>query len=200
MTENKEQQIKNVMETWQTFMGVISSKVTDVNARAGLLALCEEQQSRIAACPSASRAEYFGAFPGGLAKYSLDVLKVMKELNKLYNTNLSTDDLIVTALFHNVGKIGSSDQDYYLTQESEWHRNKGMLYEINPQLQNIQPSIRSLWWLNHYAVPLTDHAVDAIASVSRMGQQQYSSEVYNPTPLTLVLQQAVRAVCALKNS
>jgi hypothetical protein len=151
----------------------------------------------LATCPASTRKDYIGSFPGGLVWYSLEVLKVTKELNKLYAANIPTDDLIISALFHNIGKIGSENEAYYLKAD-DWHDKRGMYFEINPKLSSGQLAIRSLWWLNHHEVRVSEDAMNAIASIQHIGQM-YSSELYNAPVLTMILQQAVRAVCVMNN-
>jgi len=185
-----------VIANWDTFMDLIEKKVQDSTVRDSLKELCIEVEDRLAPCPASTKTDYVGSFLGGLVWHSLNVLKIMVELNKIYSTNLTPDSLIVTGLFHDIGKIGSLDQDYYLSQQSDWHRNRGILYEINPDIPHVPVAIRSLWWLNSSGVPLAEHEIHAISSLQHMNQI-YSSELYDAPKLTLILQQAVRAACIL---
>lgn len=170
-------------------------KIKDEDVRNALTDLCEEVGSRLAACPASTNVKYIGAFPGGLVWHSIEVLKVMKELNKIYGAEISADSLILCALFHDIGKIGNKNEDYYEAQTSDWHAKKGMLFTINENLANISVSVRSLWWLST-GVPLSEAEIHAITSLQHMGNM-YSSELYNAPMLTLILQQAVRAVCVM---
>lgn len=184
--------VGQIQKNWETFQAVVG-KIKDDDVRQSLLDLCEELSPRIAACPASTSTKYIGAFPGGLVWHSLEVLKVMKELNKLYDAKISTDSIILTALFHDIGKIGSKTEDYYLPQESDWHVKRGMVFTINEELANTPVSVRSLYWLAA-SVPLSEDEIGAISSLQHM-QHMYSSELYSAPMLTLILQQAVRAVC-----
>jgi hypothetical protein len=136
---------------------------------------------------------YVGAFAGGLVWHSLEVLKIMKELNKLYNANISADSLILTALFHDIGKIGNKTTDLYSPNDSDWHVKRGIVYKMNEELMTTPVPVRSLWWLSSYT-SLSEEEIHAITSLQHL-HQMYSSEYYNVPMLTLVLQQAVRAAC-----
>jgi len=192
MTNIDAQIVEQVHKNFELFVSLVK-KVKDDDVRNALTVLCETVGSRMAACPASTNTKYIGAFPGGLVWHSLEVLKVMKELNKVYDAKLSTDTLIVTALFHDIGKIGNKTEDYYLPQESDWHVKRGMMFTINENISNIPVSTRSLWWLSS-EVALSETEIHAITSLQHMNNM-YSSELYNAPMLTLILQQAVRAVC-----
>jgi hypothetical protein len=195
-SDNDKKVFEKVTENWNIFTGLIEKKIQDATVRDTLLELCTDIEDRLAVCPASTRVEFVGACPGGLIAHSLNVLKIMKDLNKTYNANLSPNNLIITALFHDIGKIGTPDEDYYLVQESNWHRDRGMLYEINSKIPMVPVSIRSIWWLYSTGVPLSEHEIHAISSLQHVGQM-YSQELYNSPMLTLILQQAVRGACVI---
>jgi 23S rRNA maturation-related 3'-5' exoribonuclease YhaM len=184
--------VEQIGKNWELFVSLVK-KIENKDVRESLLGLCDEIGTRMAACPASSATKFVGAFPGGLTWHSLEVLKVMKELNKIYDAGLSDDSLIVTALFHDVGKIGNKTEDLYLPQESDWHVKRGMMFVLNENVSNIPVCIRSLWWLST-GVSLSEEEIHAISSLQHMGQM-YSSELYNAPMLTMILQQAVRAAC-----
>lgn len=195
MATRDAQIVGKIHENMELFLSLVK-KIKSDDIRENLLKLCEEVGSRLAASPASTNTKHIGAFPGGLVWHSIEVLKVMKELNKVYDANISTDSLIVCALFHDIGKIGNDKEDYYEAQESEWHVKRGMVYTINEELSKTSVQTRSLWWLNSY-ISLSEDEIHAISSLQHMNQM-YSSELYNVPMLTLILQQAVRGVC-LKN-
>jgi len=188
--------LNKIESNWKLYVS-LGEKIKDQDTRAAVAALCDSLFDRLATCPGSTRKDYIGSFPGGLVWYSLEVLKIMKELNKLYDANIPTDDLIIAGLFHNIGKIGSENEAYYLKTD-DWHEKRGMYYEINPRLSSGQLTTRSLWWLNRFKVQLSEDAMNAIASLQHINQM-HSSELYNAPVLTMILQQAVRAVCVMNN-
>lgn len=197
MTKTDDKKVlEKVTENWNLFTGLVEKKIQDATVRDALLELCTEVEDRLAVCPASTKTEFVGAYPGGLVAHSLNVLRIMKDLNKTYNADLSADNLIITALFHDIGKIGTLEEDYYLPQESDWHRNKGMVYEINPIIPKVPVAVRSIWWLTSSGVPLAEHEIHAISSLQHIGQM-YNQELYNAPLLTLSLQQAVRGACVI---
>ncbi len=185
-----------IIENWNVFTSLIKSKVQNAVVRNALDSLCDEVEERFSLCPASTRTEFVGAYPGGLVSHSLDVLKIMKELNKIYNANLSVDNLIITGLFHDIGKIGTLEEEYYLVQESDWHRKRGMVYEINSNIPKVPVAVRSVWWLTSSGVQLSEHELHALLSLQHI-DRMYSQDLYNVPLLTLILQQAVRATCVI---
>ena len=195
--EPEEKTIEQLIENWEVFLKVVSTKVENEELKTSLLNLCEDQKDRILICPASTRTDFIAAAPGGLVWHSLNVLRLAKDLNKLYLSNISVDDLIVTSLFHDIGKIGDQYNDLYIKQESQWHRDRGMMFELNAKLNTSTVPHRTLWWLNHYKVPLSLEAINAINSVHLETPDMSSHVTYNVPVLTLVLQQATRASCVI---
>lgn len=186
--------IEKLEKNYDLFTSLVG-RIKNDDAREALTELCKEVKDRLAAAPASTRTDYVGAYPGGLVEYSLNVLKIAKDLNKVFNASIDSDSLIITSLFHDIGKLGDTKNDYYVEQESDWHRNKlGMMYDFNSEVTRIPVCQRSLWWLNSSGCPLSAEEVSAISSLHHMNQM-YASEVYESPMLTVVLQTAVRVAC-----
>ena len=191
-----------LIENWDVYLNLIK-RIENQKISENLSVLLREQAERILVCPASTKTTHIGAFPGGLVIHSLSVLRIMKEMNKVNGTNCSVDDMIVTALFHDIGKIGSSTEDYYLAQKSDWHKDRGILFEINPKLGNVPIVARSIWWLNNYNVNLNENVLEALFSLYSSAVNNRISELYNVSNLSLLLQNSVRSSCVInkgKNS
>lgn len=194
-----EKLIQKITSNWEVYKNLVS-KIEDAEKRHSLEALCNKLTDRAVVAPASTRKDYVGCFTGGLVWHSLNVTKNMKELVKLYDADVSTDSLITVGLFHDIGKIGTQEKDYYLPQHSEWHRGKGMLFEINPEISHFPVSHLSLYWLNQYSVPLTEHEISAILSLNVKSTEEISYvPSFKDSWLTVVLQHAVRATCIKNN-
>jgi hypothetical protein len=115
----------------------------------------------------------------------------MGALNRAYEASLSTDSIVITGLFHDIGKCGNGEREYFLPKNSEWHNKQGIMYEVNPDLPNIAISLRSLYLLQSFGVKLTADEHHAISSLKERNESQL---VANEPMLALVLQQASRVV------
>ena len=123
---------------------------------AGVLKFVEYFGTRLAMCPASSKTQYHNAFPGGLIDHSLRVLANAHKIAQLYSDDIPKDSLILSALFHDIGKVGDLENDYYLHQDSNWHRERGMMYKHNDKLVYMTSADRGLFLLQHFDVKLTE--------------------------------------------
>lgn len=186
--------IEKLEKNWELYCKLVS-RIKNEDARTALTSLCEELKDRLAAAPASTQTKFVGAFPGGLVEHSLNVLKLAKNINEAIGANIDPDSLIITALFHDVGKVGNEKEDHYLEKKSDWHNERGIMYEVNEALPNLSVAERSLWWLNGAGCPLSEDEIGAISSLGNVGHQTYVNQFYNAPALTVVLQAAVRLAC-----
>lgn len=118
--------------------------------------MLDEIGERLAVCPASGRLEYHSAWPGGLVDHSLRVLRKGLQLRPALAPEATEEALTVACLFHDFGKLGDHLHDYYLPQESSWHREKlGEMYKINPTIQYMTVPLRGLWMLQYYDISLS---------------------------------------------
>jgi len=191
-------ELQKAIENIETFKKLVADKVTGTpfNNKEQLLALVDKVEETLLVAPASTRTEYQGAFAGGLVDHSLKVVKTMVALNKAYEANLSASEIVLTGLFHDIGKVGNGTREYYMPNNSDWHNKRGIMYDINPDLINIPVSQRSLFLLQAHGVILSENEHYAIASIrdrARTGEE--SLPITNEPMLAVVLQQAVRTTC-----
>jgi putative nucleotidyltransferase with HDIG domain len=137
------------------------------------LVLVDSLGERLALCPASSRKDYHSAFPGGLVDHSLRVLTNALKLSKAMGWELSRESLIIGCLFHDLGKVGDHQTDYYVPQDSEWHRDKlGEMYKHNKALQYMTVPDRGVWLCQHFGLKLTQ---DEWLSI-KLNDGQYAEE------------------------
>jgi len=78
--------------------------------------------------------------------------------------DLQNESVVISALFHDLGKIGLPGKPYYLPNDNKWEVEKrGMTYRINPGLVTMNIAVRSLYLISKY-VPLTEEEAQAIVA------------------------------------
>ena len=196
------QEIEKVQENWTKFIGLVQ-KISNEDLREGLLAMSESLKDRLAVCPASTRTDYIGAYMGGLVETSLQTAKLMNNLNKAYDTTdkVDLDSIIVCGLFSQLGKIGSETDHLYLEKESQWHNDRGIMFDYNPKVAGIPVAVRSIWWMtSRYGINLSVDELYAISSLATLGQvQQSNTELYSSPLLAAMLQQATRVVSITGN-
>jgi len=179
---------EQIHENWTKFRSLLE-KLGDRSDFA--LKLADVLEERLALCPASGRTSYHNCFPGGLVDHSLRVLGNAFKLVKLFNVEISRESLIVSCLMHDLGKVGDLDTDYYVPQESDWHREKlGEFYKINDKIKFMSVTDRSLMLCQHFGLKLS---VDEWLAI-KLSDGQYVDEnrayrMHEP-PLAIIVHQA----------
>ena len=119
-------------------------------------------EERMLYTPASSVEHYHNAFPGGYVDH---VLRVTRNAVKLYELNqewgldmgdLTKESVIFTALHHDLGKLGTPDEDLYIKNDSEWHvKNQGKIYKYNPNIHWMNLNDRTYYNLNYFGIKCT---------------------------------------------
>ena len=126
-----------------------------------LLALYQSQEDNLAFAPASSRSSYHNAFPGGYVDHVNRVVEAALKVTKLWNNmgatiNFTTEELVFSAINHDLGKLGRDGQPAYLPNDSEWHvKNQGAIYKPNTELPFIPIQDSSLFILQQAGIELT---------------------------------------------
>jgi hypothetical protein len=151
---------EQLQENFDRLVELIESEFTGVR-REKLLSLYSDWSLRIATAPASTKTSYFNAFPGGYVLHVLDVCKAAALVfdvwaNMCGKLDFEWEELAFVALNHDLGKIGSETEDYYVECTEDWMIRKGTKYVLNPQLQYMKVSDRSLMALSNRGIEMTD--------------------------------------------
>lgn len=161
------EQIAENFEKYRSFMEKLGERAESA------LTLVDSLGERLALCPASSRKDYHHAIPGGLVDHSLRVLSNALKLVKAFGWDVPKDSLILGCLLHDIGKVGDHERDYYVPQDSDWHREKiGEMYKHNKELQYMTVPDRGVWLCQHYGLKLTQPEFLAI----KLNDGQYADE------------------------
>lgn len=174
---------------WKTFEK-LCRRLSDDN----LNALLDNLGERLVMCPASSRLEQYGAYPGGMLEHALNVTATMRKLNDALEYGLSTASILRVGLLHDLGKAGDLDHDYFVEQDSDWHRDKlGQMYKYNEDLNKMSVSHRTLFLLQHFGVTLEKDEWLAIQLAQGSHFEENRFYVNHEPTLALLLQQAKAA-------
>lgn len=110
--------------------------------------------------PASSKTWFHSAFPGGYLDHVNKVVEFSVRMMKLYsqmggNIDFTEEELVFSALFHDLGKIGDGEQPNYLPQTDKWRREKMQeVYSINGDSDFMLIPDRSLFVLQKFGIPL----------------------------------------------
>jgi hypothetical protein len=101
---------------------------------------------------------------GGLLMHSVGVAETALRLRYLLAPDLCEESVVITALFHDVGKVGHPGKPYYLPNDNLWAvRNRGITYKVNPEVLAINSAVRGLCLVSRF-IPLSEDEAQAIVA------------------------------------
>ena len=145
-------------------------------------------EERMVLAPASGKEHFHNCHVGGYVEHVLHITQLVLQIKELWERNDATidfteEELVFSALHHDLGKIGDLNYDYYIPQDSEWHRkNRGEIYKHNPQLQYMKVPDRGLWLLQHFGVKVTDKEYIGIKLTDGLYDEANKSYLmgYNP--------------------
>lgn len=116
---------------------------------------------RALVAPASGKIHYHNAYSGGYIDHVMNVCRSCQGMALLFSkmggkVDFTEEELMFAALNHDLGKLGDLEGDYYLPEESDWHRkNQGSTFKINPDIQNMTVPDRAIFLLQHFGIPIT---------------------------------------------
>jgi len=154
--------VEDVEKQWDIVMGLINEYISSPRKEA-LIKMYESMADKICTAPASSHSTRHNCWPGG---YIDHVIRVCNCAIKLYNTwaemganvsNYSIEEVVFAALNHDLGKVGSSTDEYYIPNDSDWHVKRGQIYKINPKLTFMKVPDRSIYLLQEHGVVFSEN-------------------------------------------
>lgn len=144
---------EQLQSNWDIFIGNIKSYISEPR-RKQLLTFYKRHEERLILYPASIKKEYHSAFPGGYVSHvnrvvlaSLELYDVWKRLGMDVST-FTIEELIFSAINHDLGKIGDEDDEAYIPQTDKWRREKlGENYMFNSKLSFASVPDRGLFLL-----------------------------------------------------
>ena len=118
--------------------------------------------------PASGKSWYHNAFAGGYVDHVNRVVQYAVKQSKLYEEmggtiDFTEEELVFSALFHDLGKIGDKNQASYIPQTDKWRQDKlHEMYTPNGELDFMLVPDRSLFTLQEYGIKITKNEYLAI--------------------------------------
>lgn len=158
---------EQIQSNWNVFIHNIRHYISPERADK-LLDFYVEHEERFIMMPAAHKVQYHNCFPGGYVDHvnrvvdaALKIDKVWREMG-MFDT-YTTEELVFSALNHDLGKFGTPEHASYIEQTDQWRRDKlNEMYTFNDRLEYMSVPDRGLWLLNEIGVPVTKNELLAI--------------------------------------
>ena len=159
---------EQIQSNWEIFLNNIEVHIIG-ERKDQLLKFYEKYGDRIMMMPAAHKKEYHSAFPGGYVDHVNRVVRCALKQSGLWKSegcDMSTfteEELVFSAINHDLGKMGDSENDAYIPQTDKWRKDKlGEDYMFNKQLAFASVPDRGLFLLQQHDIKYTFNEMIAI--------------------------------------
>jgi len=157
-----------IQGNWDTFISNIETHITG-DRKQSLLDFYNKYQERVILMPAAHKKEYHNSFPGGYVEHVNRVVRCAIKQSQLWEdegADMSTftmEELVFSAINHDLGKMGDEDNESYIPQTDKWRRDKlGEDYTFNKKVPFSSVPDRGLFMLQSHGVIYTFNEMLAI--------------------------------------
>ena len=158
---------QQLLDNWNIFLGFIKSEIKGERGTK-LLQFYEKYDERFILLPASHKPQYHNCFPGGYVEHvnrvvnaSLDIFEVWTKYG--VKPVFTREEVVFSALNHDLGKFGTLEHEAVLPNPSEWHvKNRGEVYTFNTQMDYMTVPDRGLWLLSQIGVEISKNEYLAI--------------------------------------
>ena len=194
---------EQIQHNWETFNANISEYITG-DRKQKLLDFYKKYEERIILMPASHKKEYHSAFPGGYVDH---VNRVVDASLKMYGvweqfgmdtSTFTIEELVFSAINHDLGKMGDAQNESYIPQTDQWRRNKlSEEYMHNKKIAFAAVPDRGLFLLQSHDIKYTFNEMLAIQthdglydSANEKYLKSFMPETKPRTSLPFILHQA----------
>jgi hypothetical protein len=149
---------EEIQSNWLRLLGFIEDHIAEPR-KTKLLEFYNKFADRLILMPAAHKKEYHNAFPGGYVEHVNRVITCSLHLHDLWalmGVDISTytkEELVFSALNHDLGKLGDEEHDAYIPQTDKWRQEKlGEDYMFNNKLPFASVPDRGLFLLQSHGI------------------------------------------------
>ena len=159
---------EKIQMNWVEFMSNIDTYISSPR-KEQLKAFYEKFEDRISLMPASHKKEYHSAFPGGYVDHVNRVVKGALSMSTVWGgfgadmDTFTTEELVFSAINHDLGKMGDSEHESYIPQTDKWRRDKlGEEYMHNTAIAFAAVPDRGLFLLQEHGIKYTFNEMMAI--------------------------------------
>jgi hypothetical protein len=159
---------EQIQSNWNILIKYINTYISE-DRKPQLIDFYNTYQERLMLMPASHKKEYHNAFPGGYIDHVIRVIKCSLKLHSLWEemgvdtSTYTVEELVFSALNHDLGKIGDENEESYVPQTDQWRKDKlGENYMFNTKLAFASVPDRGLYLLQTHGVKYSFNEMIAI--------------------------------------
>jgi len=161
---------EQISSNWDKFLNNIDTHISSPR-KEKLLEFYKNQSDRFVLMPAAANVNYHNCFPGGYVEHVNRVVDAALEVRGMWEkfgadmTTFTVEELVFSAINHDLGKVGDSNNDLYIPSTNDWRKkNLGEHYSYNAEVGFMTIPDRSLFLLQEAGISYTMNEMLAIRS------------------------------------
>jgi len=151
---------EQIQSNWEKMLGYINTYISDPR-REKLIEFYKKHEEEIMLMPASHKKAYHNSFPGGYVDHVNRVIEGALATNKIWvefgaEQNYTVEELVFSALNHDLGKLGEEDNYAHIPSQDEWRKkNLGEMYQFNDSIAFMSVPERSIKLLIDNDIKLT---------------------------------------------
>jgi hypothetical protein len=149
---------EQIQSNWEEFLSNIETHISEPRKQV-LLDFYKSKEDRFVLMPAAHTTKYHNCFPGGYVEHVNRVVRCSLAQYELWENmgcdmeTFSKEELVFSAINHDLGKVGDSANDLYVPSKDDWRKkNLGELYTFNGEVGFMTIPDRSLFLLQEAGI------------------------------------------------
>ena len=150
-------------ELFENLIKTVEEGFTDEDRVEKLVRFYTDRKESIINAPASPKVNFHNAYSGGYLEHVLHVVKLARMLSVFYRKmggmiDFTDEELLFVALNHDIGKIGTVNEPYYIEQDSDWHRmNRLEVFKINDDRQYMNVEDLGFFLLQEAGIMMTQN-------------------------------------------
>jgi hypothetical protein len=159
-------QAEQIQSNWDKHLKIVDAYIGE--RRDNVLKMLEHMSETYIMAPASGKSWHHNAFAGGYVDHVNRVVQYALKQHNLYKemggtVDYTEEELVFSALFHDLGKLGDGDRENYIPQTDKWRQDKlSEMYTYNPDLDFMLIPDRSLFILQKFGIKVSQKEFLAI--------------------------------------
>ncbi|MDA7492329.1 hypothetical protein N8445_00020 [bacterium] len=147
---------EQISKNYQKHLKIIDTYIGD--RAESIKSMLTHMEETYMMAPASGKTWFHNAFGGGYVDHVNRVVQYAIEQHRLYikmggTVDYTEEQLVFSALFHDLGKLGDGDKPNYIPQTDKWRQDKlSEMYTYNPDLDFMLIPDRSLYILQKFGI------------------------------------------------
>ena len=180
---------EQIKDNWDKFLSNIELYISEPRKQL-LLEFYTKHEERFIMMPASHKSQYHNCFPGGYVDHVNRVVEASLKITGVWGAlgaidTYTTEELVFSAINHDLGKFGDEQNAAYIEQTDQWRRDKlNETYMFNDRLEYMTVPDRGLHLLISNGIIPTKNEMIAIRTHDGLYDESNKAYLMGFTPET----------------